>query len=142
MQIRSTNQNAVITGNVVNLRETADTSSKVLAKLPKGTIVSVIKKSDNWYNVNYDNLEGWVSGEYISLKEANLGTGVVTTEILNLRSKPDISSDVISKLKQNDKVTLLERSEDWYRVKTSDGDIGWASSEYITIRKAKYFKGR
>ena len=138
---QSTNQNAVITGNVVNVRETADTSSKVLIKLPKGTVVSVIKTSNNWYNINYDNLEGWISGEYISVKEANLGTGVVTVEVLNLRSKPNTSSDVVSKLKQNDKVTLLERSGEWYKVKTSNGDIGWASSEYITIRKANISRG-
>lgn len=138
---QSTNQNAVITGNVVNVRETADTSSKVLIKLPKGTIVSVIKTSNNWYNIIYDNLEGWISGEYISVKEASLGTGVVTVEVLNLRSKPNTSSDVVSKLKQNDKVTLLERSGEWYKIKTSGSDIGWASSEYITIRKANVSRG-
>ena len=69
----TSNQNAVITGNIVNLRETADTSSKVLDKLSKGTIVSVIKTVDNWYNVNYDNSEGWISGEYITIKDTNLG---------------------------------------------------------------------
>jgi cell wall-associated NlpC family hydrolase len=138
---QNTNQNAVITGSVVNLRETADTTSKILDKLPKGTTVSVIKVSDNWYNINYDNTQGWVSADYISLKETTLGTGIVTTEILNLRSKPDTASDVVSKLKQNDKVTLLERSNDWYRIKTSDGDAGWVSSEFITIRKSSVSRG-
>lgn len=137
----ATSQNAVITGSVVNLRETADTSSKVLTKLPKGTLVSVIKTSKDWFKVNYDNQEGWVSGEYLSLKETTLGTGVVITEVLNLRSKPDISSDIVSKLSQNDKVTLIERSSEWYKVKTSDGDIGWASSDFITKRKSSVSRG-
>lgn len=137
----STNQNAVITGNIVNLRENADTSSKVLSKLPKGTIVSVLKTDDKWYNVNYDNTVGWVSKEFIALKEANLGSGYITTEILNLRSKPDTSSEIISKLKQNNKVTLVERSSNWYKVKTSSGDIGWAASEFVTIRKPSISRG-
>lgn len=134
-------QSATITGSVVNLRETADTSAKVLAKLPKGTLVSVIKVTSDWYKVSFSNKEGWVSSEYVTLKATTLGTGVVNTEVLNLRTKPDTSSSIVLKLQKNEKLTVIDKSPEWYKVKTSDGEAGWVSSEFVTIRRATASRG-
>ena len=131
----------VITGNTVNLRESPDTSAKVLDQLEKGTKVSVVKLSDNWYKITEKGITGWISADYLSIQESSLGTGYVTTETLNVRVKPDISSDLVTKVKANEKVTLLDKSDNWYKIKTSDGDIGWVSADYITTRKPSTSRG-
>ena len=131
----------LISGSVVNLRETPDTNAKVLEKIPKGTQVSVTKVSDNWCKIKYDGSEGWISKEYITMKESSLGTATVITETLRVRSEANTASDVVTKVTENEKVTLLERSGDWYRIKTSDGKIGWVSGEYISTRKASTSRG-
>lgn len=126
----------IIAGSVVNLREEPNTSANVLDKLPEGTEVKVLSSSDGWHKVIYNGKTGWVCGDYLSIKEARLGTGTVTAEVLNVRSKPDKSSDAIAKLNKGNRVIAISRSGDWYKIKTSDGTVGWVFHEYLTIGSA------
>lgn len=49
------------------LRKTASTSGKNLAQIPKGTIVPILKKSGNWYQVVYRNQIGYCSATYLTV---------------------------------------------------------------------------
>lgn len=56
-----------------------------------------------------------------------------TSSRLNLRSSPSTSSSSIAKLSFGTKVTLLgEYNNGWSKVKTNDGLIGYASSQYLS----------
>ena len=57
--------------------------------------------------------------------------GVVNTSALNVRSGAGTNHSIIGKLYKGDKVDILDSSNDWYKVKLSNGKIGWASSQYI-----------
>ncbi len=62
-------------------------------------------------------------------------TGTVSASVLNLRSDPGTSSKVIGNMTRGDKLSILESSGDWIKVKTSDGEIGWAFSRYVALSK-------
>lgn len=62
-------------------------------------------------------------------------TGTVSASVLNLRSDPGTSSKVIGSMTRGDKLNILESSGDWLKVKTSDGETGWAYSQYIALSK-------
>ena len=57
--------------------------------------------------------------------------GVVKTSALNVRSGAGTNHSIIGKLYKGDKVDILDSSNNWYKVKLSNGKIGWASSQYI-----------
>jgi uncharacterized protein YraI len=58
-------QNSKPTANL-NLRSAGNTSSTVLATIPKDTQVSVTGDAVNgWYPVAYDGKTGWVKGDYL-----------------------------------------------------------------------------
>ena len=57
--------------------------------------------------------------------------GVVKTSALNVRSGAGTNHSIIGKLYKGDKVDILDSSNDWYKVKLSNGKIGWSSSQYI-----------
>ncbi len=57
--------------------------------------------------------------------------GIVTAPSLNVRSEPSIGSSFLFSIKQNEKVTILETQDGWYKIKAGNGNSGWASSEYI-----------
>ena len=57
--------------------------------------------------------------------------GVVNTSALNVRSGAGTNHSIIGKLYKGDKVDILDSSNDWYKVKLSNGKIGWSSSQYI-----------
>ena len=54
----------------LNVRKSANTTSSILAKIPKNTIVSVISTSGNWYKIkttyNSKEITGYVAKEYIT----------------------------------------------------------------------------
>ena len=70
-----------------------------------------------------------------SLKEMNK-TGYVNVGTVNVRTKPDISSDVVDCLSQNSKVTVLGEIDSWYKIKTNSLE-GYIASKYISDKKVE-----
>ena len=62
---------------------------------------------------------------------SNIGT--VTASSLNVRSGPSTSYKIVTTVKKNDKVNILQSSNGWYKIETASGKQGWASSSYISI---------
>lgn len=57
---------------------------------------------------------------------------IVTTSALNIRSGPGTDYGVITKVYKGDKLEVLESSNGWYKIKLSNGKIGWGSGAYIS----------
>lgn len=51
--------------------------------------------------------------------------GLVAAKKANLRAKASIKGKVISRLKQGEKLEILDQSGDWFQVKSSSGLTGW-----------------
>lgn len=57
--------------------------------------------------------------------------GIITASTLNVRSGPSTNNSIISKINKGQYVEILEKNNVWYKVKLSNGLIGWASGCYI-----------
>ena len=57
-----------VTGNDVNLRKGAGTSTDVIGSLDKGDTVTILSKSKNWYQVKAGSKTGYVSADYLKPK--------------------------------------------------------------------------
>ena len=68
-------------------------------------------------------------------------TGIVNTDTLRLRKSNSTDSSIITLLSIDDKVEILERTENgWYKVKYTDAKTqemyeGYVSADYITIKE-------
>lgn len=131
----------IITGDVVNLRANPNTSSKILNQLDKGTKVSVVGSEGNWYKVSYSDSTGWINDEYISVRDQAISAGTVTGSVVNVRSKPDISAEILTKLEKGTKVDIYERSGDWYRISIGEDRYGWVNNEFISVRNDTVSRG-
>jgi uncharacterized protein YgiM (DUF1202 family) len=59
----------------------------------------------------------------------------VTTDSssLNLRATPSTDGEVVGKAAHNEIVTLVEKTDDsWWRVRTADGEEGYAYAQYLS----------
>ncbi len=65
--------------------------------------------------------------------------GIVIGNNLNLREKPSLSANIITKLRKNVEVTIMKKASDWYLIRTENGDNGWVYSDYIEIKSAGSF---
>lgn len=52
------------------------------------------------------------------------------TGFLNVRSEPNLSSKVVTKVTADQKYELLEENSDWYKIKISTSVEGWVSKQY------------
>jgi cell wall-associated NlpC family hydrolase len=140
-----TNIQGVISGKLVNIREKSSTDAKVITTLKKGTHVSVITTSGDWSKVKYNRITGWVLSGLMSTSKTSRSasvTGTVTAETLNVRSKAVLSSSLVDKLKRGEKVNILQKSNGWLKIKSSDGKTGWVSSKYISTKSVNSSKSK
>ena len=75
--VASTNveaKTATVTVNSLNLREKATSSSRMVDGLIKGQVLEVLEELDGWYKVKADGKIGYVSADYVKLKEENSTT--------------------------------------------------------------------
>jgi uncharacterized protein YgiM (DUF1202 family) len=67
-----------------------------------------------------------------TVKSPLKATAVVESEALNLRAGPSIESAVLSVLKKETRVTILNSHQKWVEVTTQEGRIGWVFSDYLS----------
>lgn len=151
---------AVTNASVLNLRESPDIESRILDQLDKGTQAPIVKDSNGWYKITYEDKTGWVSGQYVTIKESKSSkasastltntqagsqsqswTGAITVNGVNLRKGPGTSNTVITLLYKGDSVSVTGSSGDWYKVKAADGTIGWVKNDYIVRKAASSSRG-
>ncbi len=126
------------TTDYLNLRKGAGTSYDVILTIPKGSTVTVLDSTSkkDWVKVQTSSgTQGWCSREYLQISSSstsNSGTTAKTTAALNLRKGAGTSYNVIMTIPKGTTVTVLDNSnKDWAKVKTSSGEQGWCSKEYL-----------
>ncbi len=63
------------------------------------------------------------------------GAGVVKMSGVNFRTKPSSSAKLIRGLKEGEKVTILLKDGQWYKIEDSKGKTGWvtATGGYVVL---------
>lgn len=60
-------------------------------------------------------------------------SGVVTASTLNVRTGPSTSYSVFHLLYRGNRVTVIGKQGDWYKIQLSNGKTGWVSSLYLQL---------
>lgn len=63
--------------------------------------------------------------------ESAAGSGRVNASLLNVRSEPSMSGEVIGHARRGERVAILAQSGDWLRVRLGGGEVGWVSAQHI-----------
>lgn len=125
----------VTTGTNVRFRSEPSTASSntIIANIADiGTELTVLSNNNQgWYQVKYSGKTGWVTEDYVKLKNVML----VTASGLNVRNEPNtVSSKVVGSLSNGTLVTMVLDNEDlpvtfneWYKINYNNGEY-WVSS--------------
>ena len=62
-----TKRYGIVTASLLNLRKAPTTNSQILAQIPNGTSVNIIKLEGNWANVSYCGSTGYLSLDYLKI---------------------------------------------------------------------------
>jgi SH3-like domain-containing protein len=134
-----TNPDPVIIGTAIvaasaNFRSGPSTSHQVLAVFSKGTRVDITDTVQNGYRyVVSGGQAGWIYDSLLA-PEGGEGPGVFfTTSSVNLRSKPNTSSSVITVVPAGAKVLDYDFvMSNGFRGVDYNGQVGWIYDAYLT----------
>ena len=139
-----------ITGDGVNVRKEASTSSEKITTLAKGTAVTAYELSGDFYQVKLSSGDiGYVSKNYLSTTSpandptpsasptatpntSNGKTMYVTGDSVNVRSTPSSSGSKLTSLKKGAQVTAYVNKNGWYYIQYQSGKYGYISASYLT----------
>ncbi len=126
--------------NYVNVRSEASEDSEVVGKLYNHSAGTWLDKQGDWVKIESGNVTGFVKGEFVVTGEAavklaaEVGERVatVTTTTLKIREEATTNSAVLGLIPMDDRLTVLEETDEWAKVAIEEGD-GWVSKEYLSI---------
>ena len=69
-KLKATVQTLVVTGLLVNVRAEANTSSKIVGVVKKGTALEATGETaaNGWFKIKYKDKEAWISNKYSEMK--------------------------------------------------------------------------
>ena len=135
-----------------------------VATLPKNFVVEVINKvsGSNAYSINYNGKKAYISSDAIRLLKkgsvhpnpsqlikglelsasnesaASQVQGTITGVTVNLRSKPSTNSPIIVQIAKGEKVTVIEQTGSFYKIKTAAGKTGYVSKDFVSVKLKEY----
>ena len=127
-----------ITSNL-NMRQGPSTNYISIGTIKKGSIVSPLEYSQDklWVKIEYNNQYVWICTTYMKKVEDNISSPEIqgdykTTERVNLRKGASIDTVVILTIPKDEKVKVVDISQDsqWARVSYND-ETGWVSLKYL-----------
>lgn len=131
----------------IDIRESPDKESKVIATAVTGDSIDILRKDDYWLEVKVKDKTGWVeSSDVVSgidmeayiLKNGTMfdRTGLVKDPDTQLLS-PESTEQVVAVLKENQRVTIISESEDYLYVKAA-GKYGNILKDKVKANEIKF----
>ncbi|MCH5269337.1 MAG: C40 family peptidase [Lachnospiraceae bacterium] len=132
----------VESGNL-NVRETPDTSGKLVGKMPKDSACEILEVTeDGWAKITSGDVNGYVSMDYLytgadavmRATELMNTVAVVNADALKVRDEPSMDSAVLTQVPKGEELDVIEVLEEWVMV-SIDGDTAYVSAEYVTVEE-------
>lgn len=120
-------------GGSLYVRSSPSTNGKILTSLKKGSYVTLIAKSGNWWQVEYANNQyGYCSADYITAVEGKPVRVNTVGDVLNVRSGPGTSYGRIATIPHGSTVMLRSCANGWSQVLYHGTKLGYVSSQYLS----------
>jgi uncharacterized protein YgiM (DUF1202 family) len=121
----------------LNVRRSANTSSEVISSLYKGSYVTLMWRSGDWWYVEFDDGKyGYCHSDYIDTVSASAKLVKTASGNLNVRSGAGTSYSKIGSLPSGEVVLVLWTTSDWSRVLYNGTKLGYVNSSYLTSSDA------
>ena len=131
-----------IATSYVNIRDKATVDSDINGKLYKDSAARVLDAVGDWYYIESGSVKGYVKTDYIKtgipddelIDKYGMLRVSISTEGLNVREEPDIESNKLTVVYQNEVYPVIDLDDEWLKVDiTDDRVIGYVNREYVEL---------
>lgn len=120
-------------GGRLNVRSGPSTGAATVAALRKGSYITLLSKSGDWWYVEYGKgTYGYCHEDYITVVEGSPVSVNTQSGSLNIRSGPGTAYTRTGTLGKGEWVILLSSSGGWSRVLHHGTQTGYVSSDYLS----------
>ncbi len=120
------------TSSGLNVRKSPSTGAAILKSLKKGSYITLLRKSGDWWYVAYGKgLYGYCHSDYI--RKVSDTNGIVNTQYsaLNVRAGAGTNYGKIDSLWKGEQVVILSSHNDWSRILYHGTKTGYVSTQYL-----------
>ncbi len=141
-----------VTATTLFIRSGPGTTNQSIGKLKQGDIVTVNKTENDWHQITYNNMDGWISAEFTEKvqtntnqsndhqqedsKEDDQSSELLQVKIVNtgtnLREGPSLQHKVVSTGQEGELYPVIETSGEWFKVKLTDGKEAYIAGWVVT----------
>ncbi len=135
-----------VTASSLMVRSSTGTSSPVISKLKKDSVVELLAYDGSWYKViTPEGHTGYASANYIVADNSltspvvtkepayDLGCGYVSCNLTRLHESTGEYSTVTALLTKGEKLQFLAYDGAWYKVRRENGQEGYVSVYFVTL---------
>ena len=133
----------------LNVRKGPGTNYDSIGQVYQGDNVSIVAKNGDWYKIKFNSGYGYIRSDFVDIKfiesegwpeKVYSAAGNITgvSSVLNVRSGPGTSYNIVGTLKNNDNVTVLAKAEpqgetiSWNKIKAGNL-IGYVRSDFVLV---------
>ena len=130
----------IVDASALRLREGPGTDTEILTTAYRNDYVVILESEGDWYKVIYNLREGYMHSDYLTVKErenVELGYGEVNTYLVNLRSGPTTSSEILDQLAEGEDAYIIGFNCGWYKVQYN-GSTGYIRSDLVDLTEIPY----
>lgn len=116
----------------LNVREYPSATARVVASLPKDSMIMIVERGSDFYKVQYDAAGhyGYVASSYIREYDLEFYCKAISTTSLNMRDDASLSGGIIASIPSQSFFPILVEMIDWDYVLYGNLD-GYVSTDYI-----------
>ena len=122
----------------LNVRKQPSVDAEKIGSVQKGTTITIIGDTDEWYEIIYGDQIGYVSKLYVALENETRSevaiTGVVITkkDPLNVREQPNTNAKILGTVPKGGAVSIIKDDGEWYEIQYGSG-TGYVSKKYVSL---------
>lgn len=133
-----------IAKDYVNIRKKANTNSKVLGKLYRGSASNVISTKKGWAKIQSGDVTGYIKESYLAVgpdaqnvaekfgrKLVSVKKDVVT---LNVREEKSTDATILSQIPEEESYEVANECKNWVKIVIDEDTKGFVSKEYVNVR--------
>ena len=122
----------------LRLRAKPSTDAEILASAGIGDNVVIIRQEGDWYLVDYNLIVGYMHKDYLTTYEkwnVELGDAIVESGNVNMRTAPDVNSELLATLSMGETAYIIGFNCGWYKVQY-EGMTGYIRSDLVALMEA------
>jgi N-acetylmuramoyl-L-alanine amidase len=116
----------------LNVRSGPGSENNVIGQLHQNTNVEILDEMQGWYKIRTENIEGWVSSQFVQAMEGNSGNSYVmlnpNIQSVQIKATPSIDGEIIDTMDQGATYPYIKQVGAWYEIALPSGKNGYVAS--------------